>query len=107
MSQDSEEIIFEEAPVAEKNTNTKKPPDDFLSIIVDKIYGFDWFMLLAVAISYLIIVSDLYQERVIQNIKNATGQSGDLTTFGYMFQLLSLLIGTIILRIMFGIARSN
>ena len=100
---DFESLDYEEIEDAKPIKESNKP-DDFLSIIVDKVYAFDWIMLLAVAISFIFIISDLYNEQILNKFKGAINESQDVTTYGYMIQLCSLLIGTIVSKMLFSIA---
>lgn len=75
-----------------------KKPDDFLQIFTNKIYEFDWVIIFCVAISYLLVVSDIFHDSVIYKFSGTKDGIGNLTTYGYIIQLLSLLIGTIISR---------
>ena len=77
-------------------------PDDFLSMMVNKVYNFDWYFLLAVAISFIIIVSDMYNEKVIHKIPGAQ-RGGELTTRGYLMQLVSLLFGSVLFKVLFSV----
>ena len=59
-------------------------------------------ILLAVAISFIFIVSELYSERVLGKVSGAIDAGGNLTTYGYIIQLISLLIGAVLGRILFA-----
>lgn len=85
---------------SEKSTKSKQdnPPDDFMSIIVDQIYNFDWLLLLCVAIAFIFIISDIFYENVLCKKSGSVDSNGDITNYGYMLQLVSLLITTIISR---------
>lgn len=100
---DFETIDYEDLN-EDTNSAADRKPDDFIGIIVDKVYGFDWIILLAIAIAYLFVVSDLYGEHILSRFNGAT-RDGEITTYGYVVQLCSLLIGTVIGRIMLGMAR--
>lgn len=97
---DFESVDYEELEEFTPDEKSSRP-DDFMSILTDKIYGFDWYMMLAVAIAFIFIVSDIYNDNVIHKIPGSVGDSGDLTTKGYMMQLISLLIGSLLFRILF------
>ncbi len=101
MSDDFETIDYEE--IIEKDSEKRDRPDDFMSIIVDKVYHFDWIILLAVALAFLFVISDIYNENVVARFNGAIGTDGNPTTYGYMIQTISLLIGTILGRILFAL----
>ncbi len=101
MSDDFETIDYEE--IIEKDSEKLDRPDDFMHIIVDKMYHFDWVILLAVALAFLFVISDIYNDNVVSRFAGAIGNDGNPTTYGYMIQTISLLIGTILGRILFAI----
>lgn len=101
MSNDFETIDYEE--ILDKDSVNKERPDDFMSVLVDKMYNFDWIILLAVALAFLFVISDVYNETVVARFAGAIGTDGNPTTYGYMIQTISLLIGTILGRILFAI----
>ena len=94
------DIDFED--IEDFSPESSDRPDDFMSIIVDKVYEFDWFMLLEVAIAFLVVVSNMYNERVLTQMPGAT-KNGELTTRGYMMQLVSLLVGSVMFKILFAV----
>ena len=97
---DFEDIGYEdeEAP--------SRRPDDFISMVVDNVYEFDWVMLFCVAISFIFIMSDIFNERVLSKIEGTITNSQEITTYGYMIQLVSLLIATVISKMMLSMAKS-
>jgi hypothetical protein len=101
MSNDFETIDYEE--ILDKDSTSKERPDDFMSILVDKMYNFDWIILLAVALAFLFVISDIYNDNVVARFAGAIGSDGNPTSYGYMIQTVSLLIGTILGRIMFAL----
>ncbi len=79
-------------------------PDDFLGILTHQIYNFDWIFLLIIAISFLFISSDLFYTHVLVKYKGAINDRGDMTTYGYILQLITMLITAIIGKILISIA---
>lgn len=102
MSNDFETIDYEE--IDTKPDATRDRPDDFMSIIVDKVYAFDWIILLAVAISFIVVASDTYGDHVLGRFSGALTAEGELSTYGYILQLISLLIGTVLSRMGLALA---
>lgn len=98
---DFADLDYEEIDDTVSN-ETSSRPDDFMTIIVDQAYNFDWFMILAVAIAFLVVVSNTFNDHVIKRMPGGT-RNGELTTRGYMIQLISLLIGSILVKIFFSI----
>lgn len=96
MSSDFENVDYEEITTKEETTRSR--PDDFMGIIVDKVYAFDWIILLAVAIAFIVVASDMYGEHVLSRFSGSLSPEGELTTYGYTLQLISLLIGTVLCR---------
>lgn len=89
---------------SEKNTNDDdSKPDDFMSIIVEKIYNFDWILLLCVAIAFIFVVSDIFYENVLCKKTGSVDINGDITNYGYMLQLITLLITTVASRFVIAI----
>lgn len=101
MSDDFDVIDYEE--INSKEDAKRDRPDDFLSIIVDKVYSFDWIILLAVALSFLFVISDMFNENVVSRFSGAIGTDGNPTTYGYIVQDASLLIMAVLGRIMFAL----
>jgi hypothetical protein len=101
MSNDFDTIDYEEITTKEDAGSDR--PDDFMSVIVDKIYNFDWIILLAVALAFLFVISDIYNEAVVSRFKGAIGPDGNPTTYGYLIQDASLLIAAVIGRILFAL----
>ena len=81
----------------------EEKPDDFLQILTNKIYEFDWMIIFCIAISYLFIVSDIFHENVIYKLDGTKDSIGNLTTYGYITQLVSLIIGTILSRALLSV----
>ena len=101
MSDDFETIDYEE--IASSKDSSKDRPDDFMSVLVDRMYNFDWIILLAVALSFLFVISDIYNDNVVSRFAGAIGPDGNPTTKGYLIQTVSLLVGTILGRILFAL----
>jgi len=102
---DFEELDHEDIE-EEDPTKDSKRPDDFMSIIIDKIYEFDWIMLFCVAIAFIFIMSDLYDEHILSKVKGAMNENQEVTTYGYMVQLISLLITTVISKMLMSMTKS-
>ena len=100
MSDDFDVIDYEDIDGKPKSSGR---PDDFLGILVDKIYGFDWVILLAVALAFLFVISDIYNDTVVSRFPGAIGPDGNPTTKGYMIQTISLMIGTVLGRVLFTV----
>ena len=99
---DFETLDHEE--IDEESAQSTKKPDDFMSIIIDKVYEFDWIMLFCVAIAFIFIMSDLYDEHILSKVKGAMSENQEVTTYGYMVQLVSLLITVVISKILMSMA---
>lgn len=99
---------FIELDSEEINVKSDKPssdrPDDFLSIIVNEIYNFDWIFILAVIIAYLFVVSDTFNEYVISSFSGTHENNGELSTYGYIVQGSALIGVSILARILFAVA---
>ena len=102
---DDDENDYEDYETLEDyNKQIKKKPDDFISLIINKAYEFDWLILLAIAIAYLFINLEIYDEFILNKVEGTKTPNGDITSYGYMIKLLSLLIGTLLSRFLFSIA---
>ena len=98
---------FVDLDYEEIDTTSKDAPDDFISMSVDRVLGFDWMMLLAVAISFIFVVSDFFNDRVLHRFPKAIGTNDEITNHGYIIQLISLLIGTILGKIIFSLTSAT
>jgi hypothetical protein len=76
-------------------------PDDFMTIIVDKLYGFDWILLLIIAVLFLVVISDIYAEGVLRRV-DGTFNNDEITTRGHLVQLAGLLSGSLLGRAFFA-----
>lgn len=81
-----------------------KRPDDFMSIIVDRMYKFDWVFLFIIALIFIIVISDAYGENVLRRFDGAIGKDDEVTTKGHMIQLGGLLAGSVVGRVLFAMA---
>ncbi len=79
-------------------------PDDFLSILTHQLYNFDWVFLLVVAISFLFISSDLFYTHVLSKYKSALDNRGDMTTYGYIIQLITMLLMAVFGKTLISVA---
>lgn len=99
-----EPLDYEELDVAPTNDDDDKSdrPDDFMGILVDKMYNFDWVLLILVAIIFLVVISDVYGEGVLRRI-DGTFNNDEITIKGHMMQLVGLISGSILGRALFAI----
>jgi hypothetical protein len=68
----------------------KKKPDDFPSIITKSLLEVDWFLYLIILIAFLVVISDIFIQKVLQNIHGAF-KGDEITTWGHIIQALGLL----------------
>ena len=75
-------------------------PDDFPSIIAKNLLEIDWYLYFVVIIAFLIVISDVFSQRVLQNINGAL-KGSEVTNWGHIWQS----IGLVLLIVMGRIAR--
>ncbi len=92
---------YEELPVPEESDSR---PDDFLGIITHQIYHFDWVFLIIIAISFLFVSSDLFYSNILAKYKGATDEHNDMTTYGYIIQLVTMLLMAVVGKMLVSVA---
>jgi hypothetical protein len=75
-----------------------RKPDDFPSIIVKTLLDVDWYLYFVICIAFLVVVSDIYSQRILQNFAGAM-KGDEITTWGHIMQMLSLILMIILGKI--------
>ncbi len=84
--------------MADSETIQKKKPDDFPTIIAKTVVSIDWFLYLIIVVAFMIVSSDIFTRRILQNINGAM-KGDEITTWGYIMQALGMIVIIVMGRI--------
>lgn len=69
-------------------------PNDFMQIFAHAVNSVDWSIILCMAVMFLLVISDVFNEHVLTNFAEAFHE-GEITAYGHMLQLGALVLGTL------------